>query len=218
MRQYYKFVKDFEPKMTLSAAMLADEVRVEAFLSFIRQYKLSKTGHNKAKILGQVSVFDYSLTQSFFLSFLFFFFNTKVFLQAIKWLKARDRKPERMRGYEAAQQKCNELAARMKSEAERQDLLTQKEEPLLKMGKWLTLQEMQDLAANVWTKMLEIALKGAPSKEDLLEYQGFRFFLLINAFLLILFFFFKKNKQIILHLVFVLHCWVKEKGLLQICT
>jgi len=60
-------VIDFEPKVKVSAAMLADEIRVEAFLNFIRQYKLSKTGHNKAKILSQVGV-AFSLSLSPFLT------------------------------------------------------------------------------------------------------------------------------------------------------
>jgi len=62
----------------------------------------------------------------------------------------------------------------MKRESERQDLMVHKEAALLKMGKWLTLQEMQGLAAKVWEKLLTLSQESDnPSKKLLMEYQDY---------------------------------------------
>jgi len=128
----------------LSSGLFADPIRVEAFLEFMAQYKEPKTVHNKSKLVRRV--IDYLLTQ--------------------------DKGDTKTADFQKARWVTKMYSRQMKAAGERQNG-QRTSEVLIKEGKFIPLNKMQELSVKVFRKLTSIVEQPQPvSKKEFFEFQS----------------------------------------------
>jgi len=131
-------------KAKLSSGLFADPIRVEAYLEFFAQYKDSQTCHNQSKLVR--SVIDYLLTQ--------------------------DKGDTKTADFQKARWITKMYSRQMKAAGERK--VGQKTtEDLVKEGKFIPLNKMQDLSVKVFRKLNSYVDRTEPiAKKEFFEFQS----------------------------------------------